>query len=129
MSEPLVFISHFRIKEGALDSLRAFSPIATERLYGEKPRTLLFCSYLDEERNVITFVHAFADADSLDLHFEGSDERSQTALQFIEPLGWEFYGRPSAAVVETMRDTAAASGVPLTLNQEFIAGFMRLAPA
>jgi hypothetical protein len=126
VSEPILFISHFRIKGGALDGLKAYSGQTTKRLEDEKPRTLLFGSYLDEDQREISFVHAFADAASMDAHFEGSNERARAAYEFIEPLGWEFYGSPSAAALESMQKAAAAADVPLTVHSEFLAGFVRL---
>jgi quinol monooxygenase YgiN len=125
MSEPILFISHFRVKEGLLEELKAYSSEATQRLNDEKPRTLLFGVYLDEAGQTISFVHAFADAEALDLHFEGSDQRSQRAYEFIEPLGWEFYGSPSRPVLDAMHKTAAAAGVPLTINPDYVSGFFR----
>jgi hypothetical protein len=31
----------------------------------------------------------------MDRHFEGSDERAPAAYELVEPVGWEFFGRPS----------------------------------
>ena len=126
MSDPVVFISHFRIKQGKVDSLRRVSIETTDRLRSEKPRTVLFLSYADEDRGVISFLHAFADADAMDAHFEGADERSRIALEFLEPVGWEFYGKPSAAALESVRQAATASGATLTVEPEYVAGFLRL---
>ena len=36
MSEPIVFISHFRIKEGGLDTIRTFAREVFERKFEEK---------------------------------------------------------------------------------------------
>ena len=45
MSEPVVFISHFGIKEGTLEDLRRLSEEVNESLRQDKPRTVLFlCS-------------------------------------------------------------------------------------
>ncbi|MGI8616560.1 MAG: hypothetical protein ACR2L4_07250 [Actinomycetota bacterium] len=129
MSEPVFFISHFAIKEGALDDLKRISAEAMERLREEKPRTVLFLSFLDEEAGRISFLHAFPDADAMDEHFAGADERAAAAYQFIEPRGWEFYGKPSEQAMEGMRETAARFAVPLVVEPEFNAGFLRLAPA
>lgn len=126
MSDPIMFVSHFRIKEGSLEDLRTLTRDATERLRQEKPRTLFFGAYLDEDEKIIHFVHAFADAESMDVHFEGSDERAQASYQFIEPMGWEFYGSPSASALESMQKTATAAGVPLHVEPEFVSGFVRL---
>ena len=127
MSEPIFFISHFRIKEGQFDALRRLSFDSADSLRSQKPLTVLFLSYVDEDRSVISFLHAFADADAMDVHFEGAAERSKAALEFIEPVGWEFYGSPSAAALETMRQAATAADATLTVQPEYLAGFLRLA--
>jgi hypothetical protein len=36
-------------------------------------------------------------ADSMDVHFQGADERTASALEFMEPEGWEIYGEDSDA--------------------------------
>jgi hypothetical protein len=128
MPEPIFFLSHFRIKEGQLDVVRQLTREAAARLQAEKPRTVLFLSYLDADGGTISFLHAFADAESMDLHVVGSDERSRAAFQHFEPLGWEVYGRPSASALETLRQAADSSGVALAPHPEYLAGFLRLEP-
>lgn len=129
MSEPVFFISHFKIKEGALDDLRRMSQVGAARLHEEKPGTVLFLSYMNEDDSRISFLHAFPDAVAMDRHFEGAEERAAAAYELIEPRGWEFYGKPSEHVLEAMRATAARFGVPLILEPEFNAGFLRLGSA
>ena len=129
MSEPVVFISHFGIKEGTLDDLRRLSEEVIESLREAKPRTVLYLAYLDEEGTEVSFLHAFPDAESMDLHFDGADERAKAAYQYLEPRGWEIYGRPSEIVVESMRQAAAGAGVPLTFLPDHLGGFLRLRSA
>ena len=50
MPEPIFFLSHFRIKEGQLDLVRQLASEVAARLQAEKPRTVLFLSYLDADR-------------------------------------------------------------------------------
>jgi hypothetical protein len=126
MPEPIFFLSHFRIKDGQLDAVRQRTHEGAARLKAEKPRTALFLSYLDADGETISFLHAFADAESMDLHFVGADERSRAAYEYLEPLGWEFYGKPSTAALETMRHAAASAGVSLALHPEYLDGFLRL---
>jgi hypothetical protein len=126
MSEPVFFISHFAVKEGALHDLKRLTAEATERLREEKPRTVLFLSYLDEQAGRISFLHAFPDAEAMDQHFEGADERAAAAYEFLEPRGWEFYGRPSEQAMESVRATASRAGVPLVVEPDFNDGFLRL---
>ena len=89
MSQPIVFISHFRVKQGELDGLRRLVRDVSGSIEMEKPRTLVYLSYIDEDADNVTFVHVFADSESMDVHFEGADERSRAAFEFLEPDGWE----------------------------------------
>jgi len=128
MSEPIVFVSHFQIKEGKLDALKQLSREATRRLEAEKPRTLVFLSYLNDSGTHVSFVHVFADAESMDLHVEGSQERSRAAYENVDPEGWEIYGTPSNQVLEMMRQAATSAGVTLSVQPDHLGGFLRLMP-
>jgi hypothetical protein len=126
MSEPVVFISHFKVKEGKLDHLKRLAGEVERSLREDKPRTVAWLVDLNEDGTKVTFVHCFPDADSMDLHFEGSDERTATVYEFVEPDGFEIYGRPSGRALETMRQAAAGSGVSLTIRHELVGGFLRM---
>lgn len=126
MSEPIVFISHFLIKEGTLGAYRQLQHEVARMLEAEKPRTLAFLTYVDADGSCMTAVHIFADAESMDLHFEGAEERSAAAYEFLVPDGWEIYGTPSEQVIDMMRNAAEASGVTLKTQAEHVAGFLRL---
>jgi len=125
VSEPIVFISHFGLKDGALEGFREMQREAVPQLEADKPRTLAFLYYLDEAGSEISIVHLFADADSMDAHFEGAAERAGRAYEYLVPRGWEIYGRPSPTALETMRRSAATAAVPLTLRPTYEAGFLR----
>jgi hypothetical protein len=129
MSEPVVFISHFKVKEGTLPDLKRLTADVLERLREEKPRTVLFLAYLDEQASEVSFLHAFPDAESMDLHFEGVDERVAAAYQYLEPRGWEIYGKPNDRAMESMRESATSAGVALTVLPDHLGGFLRLQPA
>jgi hypothetical protein len=128
MSEPIVFISHFQIKEGKLDGLKQLSQGVAKLLQEEKPRTLVFLAYLNENGTQMTIVHAFADADSMDIHVQGADVRSRTAYEYMDPKGWEIYGRPNEQVLEMMRQAATSAGVTLIVQPDYLTGFLRLIP-
>lgn len=129
MPEPVCFISHFRIREGRLDILRRLAFEVATQLQADKPRTVLFLSYVDAGGGVISILHAFADAVAMDLHFVGSAERARAVAEHMEPLGWEVYGKPSEAALEELRQAAASSGVPLSIHEMYVAGFLRLESA
>ena len=129
MAEPTAFISHFRVKEGAIEQLTELSGRATAALEAGMPRTVLFLAYLDEARGVISFLHAFPDAEAMDTHFEGSGERARAVSQYIEPMGWEIYGPVSTDALDNLRQAAMAANVSLSVHPEYVAGFLRLAPS
>lgn len=85
--DPIVFISHFQIRDGAVDTYRQLQREVASDLEAAKPRTLVFLTYVDTASSQMTAVHVFADADSMDLHFEGSDERSAAAYEFLQLEG------------------------------------------
>ena len=126
--EPIFFLSHFRIKDARLDLVSQLTSEAAARLQVEKPRTVLFLSYVDADGGTISFLHAFADAESMDLHIVGADERSRAAYAYMEPLGWEVYGNPSSAALETLRQAADSAGLALARHPEYLGGFLRLGP-
>lgn len=128
MSDPVVFISHFKVKEGKLDELKRLAGEVEQSLREDKPRTAAWLVYLDADGTKVAFVHCFPDARSMDLHFEGSDERSAAVYEFVEPDGFEIYGRPSDEALETMQQAAAGSGVSLNVLPSHLGGYLRLTP-
>jgi hypothetical protein len=124
MSEPVAFISRLAVKEGLLEAVRPMWREAANQMDSGKPGTLVFLSFLDESKSRITVLHVFGDAHSMDAHFEGSDERARMAYEYVTPLGWEIYGRPSEAAVENLRAAAASAGVSFTIYPEFVTGFL-----
>jgi hypothetical protein len=126
MSEPVVFISHFAIKPGAADGLRRFLRDGSAGLESAKPRTLALLPYTDEAGTELSIVHVFGDTVAMDEHFEGSDERANAAYEYIEPRGWEIYGRPSDEALMSLRQAAQSAGVPLTLQPVSASGFLRI---
>lgn len=125
MSEPIVFISTHRIKEGRLEEFKEFSRKMMPLIEEGKPNTVFFQPYLNEEGTELTIVHVFPDADAMNLHFEGADERSESAYEFIQPVRFEIYGPASDNVMATMR-MQAGPGIGLTFKPENLAGFIRL---
>jgi quinol monooxygenase YgiN len=129
VSEPIVFVSHFRVKAGKVDAYKQLQHEIAQQLQADKPRTLAFLPYLTEDDSQLTIVHVFGDAEAMDIHFQGSDERSNAAYEVLQPDGWEIYGRPGEDVVDSMRGAAADSRVTLTLQPAYVAGFLRMASA
>ena len=89
MSGPIVFISHNAVKEGKLEGFRDAFGVVAEALDAEKPGTVVFLAFADEDGSEVSVVHVFPDADAMGRHLEGVQERMGTALEFIQTRGYE----------------------------------------
>jgi hypothetical protein len=58
-------------------------------------------------------------------HLEGVGDRASAAFEFIETTGYDIYGSPGGAVLETMGAFASRLGVPLTVYEDNLAGYVR----
>jgi quinol monooxygenase YgiN len=125
MSDPIVFISTHRIKEGKAADFKQLSREVTPLIEAGKPQTVFFQAYLNEEGNEVTIVHVFPDADAMDLHFQGANERAAKAYEFVQPQRFEIYGTPSDQALAAMR-AATGPGVDLLLRPQYLDGFIRL---
>jgi len=124
MSTPIVYISHFRIKEGRADEMWQMVNQGLPRLEAEKPRTVFQNFYVDEIGSSLSIVHIFADAAAMDLHMEGAMARSQAAYEYIEPIGFEVYGKPTESFLATIPEVPNVD-IPLHVEPNHRAGFSR----
>jgi hypothetical protein len=128
MDQPIVFVSHWAIRPGALDRLRELAVEVAARFRAERPRTLSWLAYLDEAETNVSFIHVFPDAEAMDRHTEIAAAGATASRDLMEPRGWDLYGKPSDAALEQMRQTAEAVGAPLRLEAQLMdGGFLRLA--
>ena len=123
MSDPIVFMSHSKLKEGKLDAFRELSKEVFAAMEAEKPGTVLHYGYVDEEETEIHFIHVFPDAASMDDHMVGAGERVGRADEFIETFAFEIYGTPSE---ETLTMLQKAPGVDVVVNPVGFGGYIRL---
>ena len=124
MSGPIVFISHFKIKEGKLNDVKQLSQNVSEFIKANKPGTVAFLQYTNEEGTELSIIHVFPDAESFDHHNEGAGERSNKAFEFIVPTHREIYGLPSDQAMGILRPPDG-SGITLNQKSQIIGGYIR----
>jgi hypothetical protein len=124
MSDPIVFISRNRVKEGMLDDFRKHYHDSIPPIEAGKPGTLVQLAYISEDGAEVDVVRLFPDAEALDLQIQGADERSKITYQYIEPTGIEIYGSPSDHTLEKMKKIAG-SGINVSIIPRFTGGFIR----
>ena len=122
---PITFISHFRVKAGRTDEVRAMAGMVAPQLETAKPGTAAFLPYLGDDGTTFTIVHVFPDAEAMADHFAGADQRSSAAYELLQPAGWEIYGDPHEAQLAGLRAEAEAAGVELVVRSEALPGFLR----
>lgn len=124
MTQPIVFISHSSIRGGRVDEFREFIRRGAPVLEADKPGTVAFLAYLNQDGSQASIVHVFPNADAMSAHLEGVRERSEEADAFIQTRAYEIYGRPDPQVVQIMQAFAERSGVSLTMHPEHVAGYL-----
>lgn len=125
MAEPIVFISRHGIKEGQLETFREAYPQGAKSIELEKPDTVAFLAYLDEDEREVSTVHVFPDAAGMDRHFDGVEERSAGAAEFLEFREFVVYGTPPDGAMAVL-NRAAAQGATVTVQSEWAGGYLRL---
>lgn len=127
MPEPIVFISHFKVKEGKLDGLKQHSRMMMELIKAEKPGTVVFLQYFNEEATELSIVHVFPDADAFNRHGEGVAERARAAFEFIERTRIEIFGMPGDQNLAMLRPPDG-SGITFKHMPQLNGGYIRLKP-
>lgn len=124
MTGPIVFISHFKIKEGKLDAVKELSDNVTKFIEANKPGTAAFLQFTNADGTELSIVHVFPDADAFDKHVEGAGERSNKAYEILVPTRRELYGQASDQAV-AMLTPPDGSGIIFKPMSEFAAGYIR----
>ena len=124
MTDPIVFISRNRIKEGKVAEFRKHYGDSVPATATNKPGTLVQLAYESEDATQVDIIRVFPDADAMDRQLQGADERSKRTYEFIEPVSVEIYGTPSTFALEMMKKVAG-SGIGVTIKPRYIGGFIR----
>lgn len=123
MSEPIVFISRNRIREGKTEEFRKHYQGSIAPTLATKTGTIAQLAY-ENQAGEFTIVRLFPDAEALDLQIQGADERSKKTYEFIEPVSIEIFGTPNPATLEKM-SKIAGSGVAVSICPMYSGGFIR----
>ena len=113
MSEPIVFVSHLKIKDSKLEAFKQASREIFEMMEASKPGTLVHLGFVNEDGTKISFIHVYPIAEAMDDHMGGVEDRATKALEFLDSIGYEIYGAPSGQVMQMM-EKFAGSGITLS---------------
>lgn len=124
MSEPFIFITTSKIKEGKLDEYRTYTRKSVEIIHSNEPRLIAFSTYINEDGTMATTVQVHPDVESMLFHLQVMRERMDTAFEHLELESMTVCGRPNDQFLEIAKQFAD-SGVSLNINPETLDGFTR----
>src|SRR5688572_709421 len=127
MSEPIIFISNQKVKEGKLEGYKQYYRQVAEQAKANKPGTVAHIAYHNEEGSELSIIHIFPDAEAMELHMKGVDELAKKAYEYVEILSFEIYGKPADTVIERMLQIVGA-GIGLSVKPQRIGGYIRFQP-
>ena len=124
MSEPIIFISNQRVKEGKLEGYKQYYRQVAEQAKANKPGTVAHIAYHNEEGSEMSIIHIFPNAEAMELHMKGVDKLAKKAYEYVEILSLEIYGKPADTVLERMVQIVG-SGITLNIRPQLIGGYIR----
>jgi hypothetical protein len=128
MSEPFIFISNHRVKDGQLDELRRLCAEYADFVEAHEPRAMGFRLSIDDDGPRLSHIIVQPDAAAMDQHMTLAHERIGAALALVDTTSIEVYGEPGPVLAEALRHNAEM-GVPVTIASERLGGFVRPAAA
>jgi len=130
MSEPIVYIDHSEIRDGALEELKAGVRRLVEFLDAQEPRLLAYGFYIDDAAMRMTVVAVHPDSASLELHLGIGGEEFRKLAGLLTLTSIECYGQPSERAREQLRRKAEMLGNGATMiSIARFAGFAHLGDA
>jgi hypothetical protein len=129
-SEPIVYIDHSDIREGAIEELKAGVRRLVDFIDAREPQLIAYGFYIDEDAGKMTVVAVHPDSASLELHMDIGSREFRKLAHLLTLTAIECYGRPSERALEQVRSKAATLGDGGTLvSVGRFAGFAHLASA
>ena len=125
MTELLIAVDYSEIREGELDAVKATAAELAAFVEANEPATIAYGIYLDEEAGRMTVVQVHPSSASMERHMELAGPVFRKFAGLLELTRVDFYGTPSEALLERMRQKAELlGGAPVIVN-ELRAGFAR----
>jgi quinol monooxygenase YgiN len=128
-TDPIVVIDSSEIREGKIDELKAALTQLVEFVEANEAEPIAYSIYIDEDGRRMTVMQIHPSSASMESHMRlaGPIFRNFTELLVLSRV--DFYGTPSDALLEQMRQKAALLGNALVVVNEFHAGFARFGTA
>ena len=122
MSEPFIFISHSKIREGKLEEFRSYVRDIAKMVETQEPRVIGFHAYANDDGTEVTGVQIHPDAASMESHMKLLRDKIGQSMQLLETSRIEIFGAASPGILAMMKQMA---NVPITVRPDHVGGFTR----
>lgn len=122
---PLIAIDSSEIREGKIDELKTGLAELVEFVEANEPEPIAYSIYIDEAGSRMTVVQIHPSSESMEVHMKLAGPIFQTFTELVVLSRIDFYGTPSDALVEQMRQKAEMLGNARLVVNELHAGFAR----
>lgn len=125
-SDPIVYVDQSTVRGGKLDDLKAAMDELSSFVEANEPEILAYNVYFSADGDRMTVMHMHADSASLKFHMEVAGPRFPPIGEFIRLEAIDVYGQPDEAIVQQLRDKAAALGTGSVSVHDLHHGFDRV---
>jgi quinol monooxygenase YgiN len=125
VSNPLVVIDTSDIREGKLEELKSGLAELADFVEKNEAAPLAYHVYFDEDGTRMTVLQIHPDSASMELHMELAAPLFRRFTELVDLTRVDFYGSPSAAVLDATRRKATLLGNAEVVVNELHAGFTR----
>lgn len=124
-ADPIVAIDSSEIREGKIDDLKTGLTELVEFVEANEAEPIVYSIYIDEGGSRMTVMQIHPNSASMELHMRlaGPIFRKLAGLVVLSRV--DFYGTPSDALLEQMREKAELLGNARVVVNELHAGFAR----
>lgn len=126
MTQPFIFVSTHRLKEGKWEEYRKVLQELVEVVEANEPRLIAFNIYFDEGSNTATGVQVHPDAESMQFHLQVVSEHIHTAFEdYIDSTeSMQILGQLPKNLLDNMLQYSPP-GTPIKVAQTHEVGFTR----
>ena len=122
---PLVAIDSSEIREGKIDELKTGLTELVEFVEANEAEPIAYSIYIDEAGSRMTVMQIHPSSESMELHMSLAGPIFQKFTELVVLSRIDFYGTPSDALLEQMRQKAELLGNARVVVNELHAGFAR----
>ena len=123
--EPIIAVDSSEIREGRIDELKAGLTELVEFVEANEAEPIAYRIYIDEDGARMTVVQIHPNSASMELHMRLAGPIFRKLADLVVLSRVDFYGTPSDALLEQMRQKTDLLGKARIVVNELHAGFAR----